>query len=734
MKQVLSASVARGISAICAVFLVAGGHTAQAGVNVWTSHGPPGGSFFALAIDPITPNTLYVGTDDGLLKSTDAGRTWGDARLNRWVSALAIDPMTPSTLYASADYYVFKSSNSGATWQAPNSGEISCNLTALAIHPITPRTLYVAAQYHDDSNCGGIFRSTDAGATWERVAVQPLPSTSYPLGEGRSVLALAIDPVTPSTLYAGTGGGTPAVEGHGVFKSTDAGVTWGPANIGLPPSTCVSALALDPLVPSTLYAAAGGFFCTASGVFKSVGGVFKSTDSGATWKAATLTEAGVSSLAIDPTISSTLYSGTWGDGVFKSTDAGATWNALNAGLTNTLVATLAIDPLTPSRLYAGTSSGVFSIQQGVCIGDCSGDGTVTVDEVITLVNIALGDVPPAACPSGVPSGAEVDVVLIMQSVNSALAGCTVAGPTEVLSGTLFVTDSIANKVHAMDAATGDILASADTEEHPVGVEKADGKVFVANEASDTVSVFDAATLSPRTVIPTCSRPHHTAVSPDGARVYVACVGTNKVAVVDAQTDTLAELLTTGVPGAMTHQPWPTRDGQRLWVTNFGTNDITEIDLQSGAVLRSFPLGGRPIEVVVPADASTAYVSIPDEDKIKVFDLETNQLKAEPTVLAPENLMLSRDGKTILASWSGLHSPTAVSVFSTATLTSVAVSLPRGTASHTDLTADAKFGFVSLAGRPQGIAVVDIEAAAVHAFYPIPGAGLVHAVRYAPGPP
>jgi YVTN family beta-propeller protein len=77
------------------------------------------------------------------------------------------------------------------------------------------------------------------------------------------------------------------------------------------------------------------------------------------------------------------------------------------------------------------------------------------------------------------SGAEVDIELTIQAVRDALNGC------------------------------GDILASADTEEHPNGVEKTNGKVYVANEESDTISVFDSATLSPRTVIPACAGPHHT---------------------------------------------------------------------------------------------------------------------------------------------------------------------------------------------------------------------------------
>jgi DNA-binding beta-propeller fold protein YncE len=376
---------------------------------------------------------------------------------------------------------------------------------------------------------------------------------------------------------------------------------------------------------------------------------------------------------------------------------------------------------------------------GNCVGDCNGNGEVAIGELVTGINIASDILPLEACPSfDASDDGLVTIDEIMTGVNDGLYGC----PTDLtdLSGTLFVTDSMANKVYTLDAASGDILASADTGEHPVGVEKANGKVYVANETAGTISVYGSATLSPRTVIPACEEPHHTAVSPDGGRFYAACLGTNKVAVVDTATDTLVGLLISGAPGARTHMPWPTKDGERLWVANWETDDITEIDLETGEILRTFPLRvslerARPIEVVVPADNKTAYVSVPDESTIKVFDLETNQLVAEPTILTPENIILSGDGKTILASRAGLHNPTAALIFDTETLTSVAVTLPGIGDSHTDFTPHAKFGFVSLVGVPQsGIAVVDIEKAALHDFYPIPDIGFIHAVRYAPGPP
>ncbi|MFI5365340.1 MAG: WD40/YVTN/BNR-like repeat-containing protein [Candidatus Binatia bacterium] len=176
----------------------------------------------------------------------------------------------------------------------------------------------------------------------------------------------------------------------------------------------VTALAIDPITPSTLYAG-------------TVGGVFRSTNSGGSWGAVNtgLSDLFVSALAIDPTTPSTLYAGTVGSGVFQSTNSGASWTAVNTGLPGDIyINALAIDPATPSTLYAGTNAGVFSIQQGaVCIGDCDASGSVTVDELVMLVNVALGNAQPSACPDGVPSGDDVNISLILTAVNHALNGC-----------------------------------------------------------------------------------------------------------------------------------------------------------------------------------------------------------------------------------------------------------------------------------------------------------------------
>ena len=66
----------------------------------------------------------------------------------------------------------------------------------------------------------------------------------------------------------------------------------------------------------------------------------------------------VTALAINPTTPTTLYAGTQESGVFKSTDSGGTWAAANTGLTDLHIDALAINPTTPATLYAGTEVGI----------------------------------------------------------------------------------------------------------------------------------------------------------------------------------------------------------------------------------------------------------------------------------------------------------------------------------------------------------------------------------------
>src|SRR5439155_6614106 len=171
------------------------------------------------------------------------------------------------------------------------------------------------------------------------------------------VSVLAVDPTSPSTVYAVSSASDPlsGKNSSGVFKTTNGGGSWSAVNNGLT-DPCVGALVVDATTsPSTVYA--GAF-----------GEVFKTTDGGGSWSLVNtgLPNTDVFALVVDATTSpSTVYAGT-GFGVFKTTDGGGSWSAANTGLPNIgkfgdQLKAVAVDATTsPSTLYAGTQfSGVF---------------------------------------------------------------------------------------------------------------------------------------------------------------------------------------------------------------------------------------------------------------------------------------------------------------------------------------------------------------------------------------
>jgi photosystem II stability/assembly factor-like uncharacterized protein len=326
---------------------------------------------------------------------------------------LAVDPVTPTTIYAGTLYGLFKSTNSGDVWSATG---LTTGVSAFAIDPATPRTLYAGS--------GRLLKSIDGGDTW-RVA-----DTDPAFADG--VSALAIDPSVTSTIYAGLVGCGFFDCGGVVFKSTDGGSTWNRTGL----SHTADALAIDPQVPGTIYA--GATDCSFGRGGGCSGGVFKSTDGGVSWDSTGLDVLHAQTLAIDPVEPRHIYVGTALDGAFRSEDGGVTWTPLNTGLTNPNVLALVIDPIPAgaglgtrggagaTRLYAGTAgSGVFVIElTSTCAGDCGRDGSVSVDDLIALVNIALGSTSIVQCGSGDANGdGAITIDEIIAAVNRALQGC-----------------------------------------------------------------------------------------------------------------------------------------------------------------------------------------------------------------------------------------------------------------------------------------------------------------------
>ena len=304
-------------------------------------------AIWSIVIDPSTPATLYAGSPHGfgeLSKSMDYGAHWAvlDTGFPQFINvpAMAIDPLAPATVYAGTLNGVLKTVDGGGHWDAINTGLPDlASLYVLTIDPIAPATLYVGCTSYVGAvgDVGaGVYKSIDGGAHWTPA------STGLPDPEPFFVTCLAVDQSTPSTLYAGT-------RDHGVYKSIDAATHWAPASTDFA-DTYVSSIAIDPDVPTTVYA---GWH----------GGVLKSMDAGAHWTAMNAGLAlNVTTMAIDRTRPGTLYAGGLGDlggRVFRSRDGAATWEAFDRGFEAAEVITLVIDP-TGATLYAGTQRGLHS--------------------------------------------------------------------------------------------------------------------------------------------------------------------------------------------------------------------------------------------------------------------------------------------------------------------------------------------------------------------------------------
>jgi hypothetical protein len=189
---------------------------------------------------------------------------------------------------------------------------------------IVMATLGLAASPH----CGSSLLAEEAAST---PAAQPLGFA------GQGIAALVIDPKESSTLYVAT-------RENSVFKSTDAGVSWKPAN-----NVYADTVAIDPTNSSILYASEGTY----------QGKTYKSEDGGGTWRALSeisklLAYNGLKSIVIDPSAPSTVY-GVTPSTLLKSANGGKSWSLIRS--TDSAFSSLVIHPKDSSTLYLGDRNG-----------------------------------------------------------------------------------------------------------------------------------------------------------------------------------------------------------------------------------------------------------------------------------------------------------------------------------------------------------------------------------------
>jgi photosystem II stability/assembly factor-like uncharacterized protein len=345
-------------------------------------------SISSIAVDPLVPSTLYVGTvgtclgcGGGVYKSTDSGATFSAVHYEsagklyeNYITALAVDARDPAVVYAGATDGLWKSANAGASWRHVGRGLRDAYVESLALDPADRNHLYVGI------HPGGLYHSTNAGESFKllHTSLDQVP-----------ISVLRIDPDDPRILYAATD--------RGVFRSLDGSRSWTATTLeptehevlilapGRPetlyaasraglfrsedraatrrrldtapidaPDEYSTYLAVAPSAPETLYAATGEH------------GVFRSQDAGAHWRPSGhgLPERfGLCAFVVDPTDPRTVYLAAYLKGLFKTADGGQTWSPINEGLTSA-VQDLAVDPRRPANLYAAGVGAVFQSQDG----------------------------------------------------------------------------------------------------------------------------------------------------------------------------------------------------------------------------------------------------------------------------------------------------------------------------------------------------------------------------------
>ena len=332
----------------------------------WRGIGPyRGGRVLAVTGVSGDPNTFYFGgVAGGVWKTTDAGAIWrplSDKEPFTSIGSIAVADSDHNTLYIGTGEAcirgnitygdgVYKSVDGGRSWKhvgLPDSRQIG----AVVVHPKNPDIVYVAALGHvyAPSAERGIYRTTDGGATWQKVLY---------VNDKTGGIDVVFDPQNPNTLFASmwdvnrtpwslTSGGP----GSGLYRSTDGGNTWKRLEgHGLPEGVLgrigVSVSGADSYRVYALIEAKEG-------------GLFRSDDGGDTWTRVNEDERYrqrawyFTHIFADPKTVDTVY--VLNTGAFRSVDGGKTFTLLPAphgdhhGLW--------IDPANPKSIIDGNDGG-----------------------------------------------------------------------------------------------------------------------------------------------------------------------------------------------------------------------------------------------------------------------------------------------------------------------------------------------------------------------------------------
>ena len=285
-------------------------------------------------------------------------------------NAVVGDPAKPFVFYfGGVNGGVWRTSNGGQTWANITDGKSDISsVGAMAIAPSDPNVIYVGtgeSQMREDLTFGtGVYRSTDAGATWTRLG----------LIDSQQIGDIVVDPRDPDRVYvAALGHAFGPNSERGVFRTLDGGKTW-KRILFINDSTGANDLSIDPSNPRILYASMYKFQRTPYSMISGGGrsGIWKTLDGGDTWTELTFRPGiphkplGKIGIDVSPANPRRLYASIEAPdssgGIFRSDDAGDTWERMNTdarfAVRSWYYSQVAADPQNENTVYV-MNLGVF---------------------------------------------------------------------------------------------------------------------------------------------------------------------------------------------------------------------------------------------------------------------------------------------------------------------------------------------------------------------------------------